>query len=119
MSATKAQLGTSFYRINREPIDGESVLYSYSDILDRVDRLGPTNTKKGAFYAGFITSVTNDADQAYNGPWYISYTQGGGTVTYVADRIWQKEEIRSYVNATRELIEWEVNTYVLSWEVLP
>lgn len=92
MPATKGQYGITNYRINREPIDAETVFLTYQDIKDRLETNESGNgTTLGAFYGGLITSVTSDTNIAYNGPWYISYSvskkDNKDWVTYSATRI--------------------------------
>lgn len=92
MAATQVQCGVTNNRINREPLDNETVLYSYADLIERIQPNGAASTKKGFFYGGLITSVINDENASYNGPWYISYEVSGSQIAYHASRISTKEE---------------------------
>ena len=86
-----------------------------------------TQTREGALYAGmitdtlvlffisYITSVINDSEEAYNGPWYISYQINSGQVSYNADRLPTNTEVNSYVGGVKTEIENEVNEVVFSW----
>lgn len=91
MPAIQTQYGLSNWRINREPIDAETVHLAYSDMQNK---LVPNSTGiiPGAFYGGLITSVTNDNNNAYNGPWYISVNKQN-RVSYLAERIPVRSEI--------------------------
>ena len=91
MPAIQTQYGLSNWRINREPIDAETVHLAYSYIQNK---LVPDSTGNipGAFYGGLITSVTSDSNDAYNGPWYISVNKQDG-VSYLAERIPLRSEI--------------------------
>ena len=91
MGAKQEQYGISNWRINREPIDAETVHLAYSDMQNK---LVPNSTGiiPGAFYGGLITSVTNDNNNAYNGPWYISVNKQN-RVSYLAERIPVRSEI--------------------------
>ena len=71
MAATQVQCGVTNNRINREPIDSESVVYSYSNLADKL------SARSGFIYGGLITSVINDEEKEKNGPWYISYNKEG------------------------------------------
>lgn len=106
--ATHVQNGTVQHRIYRDPIDGESVLSTYSDLQDRLEPVGHSNTKKGRLYSGFITSVVNDEDSTKNGPYYISYEKSGNPgdiyISYTAHKIVTEDDI-SYT-----LFEWGVLT---------
>ena len=90
MAAKQEQYGITNWRINREPIDAETVHLTYSDVQNK---LVPNSTGiiPGAFYGGLITSVTSDSNDAYNGPWYISVNQD--KVSYLAERIPLRSEI--------------------------
>lgn len=104
-TATHIQCGVVNHRINREPLDADSVVFSYSDLKDRIDG------REGAFYAGMVTAVTNDEDTTYNGPWYVSYQT---PTSYSADRILTKTEVMSYVDDVKQSVEEEVHS-VISW----
>ena len=118
MGATHIQCGITNHRINREPLDAESVIYSYSYLQDKLEMRSRTQTKEGALYAGMITSVINDDESSYNGPWYISYAINNSIVSYSADRILTNQEIKSYVASVKEEIENEVNETIYTWGVL-
>lgn len=99
MAATKFQYGGTLHRINREPLDDESVLHSYSDLIDRTSPGDKQNrTKVGKFYAGFYTAVVDDENASYNGPYYISYTKtgtaGNTVISYHHNKIVCDEEVR-------------------------
>ena len=115
MGATHIQCGVTNHRINREPLDAESVLYSYSHLQSELAMKDKTQTREGALYAGMITSVINDSEEAYNGPWYISYQINSGQVSYNADRLPTNTEVNSYVGGVKTEIENEVNEVVFSW----
>ena len=86
--ASTQQYGIKNWRINREPIDGEFVHLTYQEIKDRlITNEDGNGTTLGAFYGGLITSVTSDPNNAYNGPWYISYNITNNRVSYSAERI--------------------------------
>lgn len=85
MAATQIQYGITNNRINREPIDSESVVYSYDALIEKV------NAQNGFFYGGLVTSVVNDENSYKNGPYYISYDPNVLN-SYSADRIVLKSE---------------------------
>ena len=91
MAAKQEQYGITNWRINREPIDAETVHLTYSDMQNK---LVPNSIGiiPGAFYGGLITSVTSDSNDAYNGPWYISVNKQN-RVSYLAERIPLRSEI--------------------------
>ena len=95
--ANTQQYGIKNWRIYREPIDGEAVHNSYSDVLENIESDGNQGTKKGAFYAGMYTAVVDDKNSSYNGPYYISYQKTGNSdnikITYQATRIPLANEI--------------------------
>lgn len=98
--ANTQQYGIKNWRIYREPIDGEAVHLTYQEIKDRlITNEAGDGTTLGTFYGGLITSVTSDANAAYNGPWYISYNvhfdaeKNKNVVSYSAERIPLKSEI--------------------------
>lgn len=92
--ANTQQYGIKNWRIYREPIDGETVHLSYQDIKDRlITNNTGDGTTLGTFYGGLITSVTSDSNDAYNGPWYISYDITNNRVSYLAERIPVRSEI--------------------------
>lgn len=92
--ANTQQYGIKNWRIYREPIDGETVHLSYQDIKDRlITNEAGDGTTLGTFYGGLITSVTSDSNDAYNGPWYISYDIAKNRVSYLAERIPVRSEI--------------------------
>jgi hypothetical protein len=103
---THVQNGTVQHRIYREPIDGETVLSTYSDLKDRLEPVGHANTQKGRFYSGFITSVINDENSSYNGPYYISYEKSGAPgniyISYAAHKIMTKDDMYNTI------FEWGV-----------
>lgn len=92
MAATKVQCGITNRRINREPLDAESVMYSIDDLNNATQMVDNVHTVSGAVYAGMITSVINDKDDDNNGPWYISYAVSNNQVSYIKDRILTKTE---------------------------
>jgi hypothetical protein len=85
MAATQIQCGVTNNRINREPIDSESVIYSYDALMQKV------RAENGFLYGGQVTSVVNDLDSYRNGPYYISYNPEILN-SYSADRIVLKSE---------------------------
>ena len=92
--ANTQQYGIKNWRIYREPIDGEAVHLSYQDIKDRlITNEAGDGTTLGTFYGGLITSVTSDSNDAYNGPWYISYDITNNRVSYLAERIPVRSEV--------------------------
>ena len=92
--ANTQQYGIKNWRIYREPIDGETVISYYTDITDRlITNDAGDGTTLGTFYGGLITSVINDENTAYNGPWYISYNITDNRVSYSAERIPLRSEI--------------------------
>lgn len=95
MAGANTQLyGIKNWRIYREPIDGEAVHLSYQEIKDRlITNEAGNGTTLGTFYGGLITSVTSDSNDAYNGPWYISYDIVNNRVSYLAERIPLRSEI--------------------------
>lgn len=118
MGATHIQCGITNHRTNREPLDAESVLYSYSCLQNRLAMKDETQTHEGALYAGMITSIINDDEASYNGPWYISYQISGDEVeqvSYNADRLPTSTEVNSYVGGVKTEIENEVNEVLFSW----
>ncbi len=115
MAATHIQCGVTNHRINREPLDAESVMYSYSYLQSRLAMKNKTQTREGALYAGMITSVINDNNTAYNGPWYVSYQINSDQVSYHADRLPTKTEMNSYVDSVKVEIENEINDLVFAW----
>ena len=91
--ASTQQYGIKNWRIYREPIDGELVHLSYQEIKDKlITNEAGDGTTLGTFYGGLITSVTSDPNNAYNGPWYISYNITNSRVSYSAERIPLKSE---------------------------
>ena len=115
MSATHIQCGVTNHRINREPLDAESVLYSYSYLKSKLEMKNDTQTKEGALYAGMITSVINDDIDSHNGPWYVSYQINSGKVSYNADRLPTNTEVGSYVNDVKIEVENEVYNVAFTW----
>ena len=102
----QVQTGVTFNRNDRTPLDNETVMSKYSDIEDRIEKVGHIHTKKGRFYAGFITSVINDEAEK-NGPYYISYSKSGQTgsinISYTAHKIVLEEDVLANIlgwNAT-------------------
>ena len=92
MAATQVQCGVTNNRINREPIDSESVVYSYSNLADKL------SARSGFIYGGLITSVINDEEKEKNGPWYISYNKDVLN-SYTADRIVLQSENNTTIYA--------------------
>jgi hypothetical protein len=103
MAATKVQCGVTNQRINREPLDAESVMYSMEQLNKATQMKDKVHTVSGVVYAGMITSIINDKDESNNGPWYISYNISNNQVSYLKDRILTKSE--SY-NAIESAISW-------------
>lgn len=107
MSATLIQYGLTNKRINREPIDAESVLTTYSELTSYCGT-APSN---GHLYDGFITSIITSETKyspehydsipnykvSYAGPWYIRNSYVGGKGSYTGDRILTNSEIKSYI----------------------
>lgn len=89
--ATDIQCGVINHRIYREPLDGESVMQTYSDLMQHLEMDGPCDTKIGRIYGGLITSVVNDPNPSLNGPYYISYTTtydlGYPQISYIATKL--------------------------------
>ena len=103
MSATHIQCGVVNHRINREPLDSEQVNLSYNDLKDHVRPGDLGGTYTASFYAGFVTSVTSDDDNAYNGPYYISYN-GASRNSYVANKMVVMPELEKAVEDAVEEI---------------
>ena len=76
MAATQVQCGVTNNRINREPIDSESVVYSYSNLADKL------SARSGVIYGGLITSVINDEEKEKNTERMILLTAQNGRATY-------------------------------------
>lgn len=105
MAAKEILSGIQIHRNGRYPYDYEQVLNSYSDLFENIKSDGNQGTKKGTFYAGMFTSVVDDENSSYNGPYYISYqktgTPGNIKITYHATRIPLADDIEkiySYIN---------------------
>ena len=112
MGATHIQTGVVNHRINREPLDAESVMNSYEDLLSYVESTGNGTTAEGAFYAGHVTAVVNDMQSAYNGLYYISYGfNEQGHLAYTANRMASSYEV------DQDIIECEETVYntIFGW----
>lgn len=93
--ATLVQSGVKYKRINREPLDAESVFMTYSE-LER--RLGPEAI--GTLYDGMILSVTDDEDDSYNCAWLIRWQkpeEGVPENTYYATKIVDEDFVRDLI----------------------
>lgn len=125
MAATVIQYGLTNKRINREPIDAETVLSSYV-LLQSYTGINPS---QGQVYDGFITSVLS-LDNTYTGeshqeiptykvpaagPWYIRTSYSGNNASYTGDRILTNYETKSYVGHVKTAIETEIEEVVFSW----
>lgn len=97
MGVTHIQCGVTNHRINREPLDAESVMFSYDALRRHVEKQRHSETTEGAFYAGLYTSVISDENDAYNGPYYISYEVSGEEVSYTAERLVNSYEMDTTV----------------------
>ena len=104
--ATDVQCGIVNHRIYREPLDGETVMQTYNDLMQHLEMDGQCKTKKGRVYGGLITSVVNDPNETLNGPYYISYTttynEGVPQISYLATRL-STEDPNSKIFDWREL----------------
>ena len=91
MAAQEILSGVQYHRINRQPLDYESVVNTYSDIEQNILSDGHNSTYLGQFYAGMYTAVVDDSDKTKNGPYYISYVKTGTPdnthISYEATRI--------------------------------
>lgn len=91
--------GLQYKRLNRQPLDSEFVMNSYTDLLDHVEQKDYSETKKGSFYAGLVTSVVDDKDESKNGPYYISYVKTGPEemqkISYQFDKIIRESDLES------------------------
>ena len=116
MGATKIQYGQTNYRINREPIDAESVITTYSGL---VSKTGPADDAEGALYPGMIVAVTEDQDESKRGPYYISYETTSEGTAYTKDRIPLRSELDHDVDIVKEELENEiedsVNELMFNW----
>lgn len=119
MGATKVQYGQTNYRINREPIDAESVITTYSGLEAKT---GLVEDAEGALYPGMIVAVTEDQDTSLRGPYYISYEISESGMTYVSDKLSTQKEVSSYLNEAvsyiNENIEESINELMFNWGVL-
>ncbi len=125
MAATLIQYGLTNKRINREPIDCETVLASYTLLKSYTGQ----NPSEGQVYDGLITSVINSESSYtsekyqdipdYNvpaaGPWYIRTSYNGSSSSYTADRVLTNKEVKSYVGHVRDSIESSVSYAIFSW----
>ena len=113
MSATHIQCGIVNHRVNREPLDVDSVL-AYDDLINGITRdIAVGSTKSGALYAGMITAVVEDPESAYsayNGPYYISYSNGNESLSYNATRLVLSNDIDD--------VEEDVSKTLFGWGVL-
>ena len=97
MAAQEILSGVQIHRNGRYPYDYEQVHNSYTDLLDKLESDGEHGTKKGTLYAGLVTSVVDDENSTYNGPWYISYQKDENKISYHAARIPLMTDITSYI----------------------
>lgn len=97
MAAQEILSGVQIHRNGRYPYDYEQVHNSYTDLLDKLESDGEHGTKKGTLYAGLVTSVVDDENSIYNGPWYISYQKDENKISYHAARIPLMTDITSYI----------------------
>ena len=92
MAQTIVQTGVQYMRNNRCPLDGETVQSTYSDLQENLTMTGAATTEKGFMYGGMMVAVINDSYTAYNGPYYISYTNVNNQISYQATRLRLKSE---------------------------
>ena len=100
MAVTHIQSGTQYHRINREPLDADFVQSSYNDLIKCVKKYrleDPAITETGSFYPGLFTAVTDDSDDAYNGPYYISKEDEESSYLYKASRLASSYELNSSI----------------------
>ena len=105
MAATHIQSGITNHRINREPLDAETINLSYAGMIENIKTGDNGGTIKGAFYKGLVTTVNEDPDSSYNGLWLITGVRDEerGEYAYSAAKIATKEELDN----TAELIfDW-------------
>jgi hypothetical protein len=117
MAATKVLYGQTNYRINREPIDAESVVSTYSDIERKT---GCATHAEGALYPGMIVAVVNDEDESLRGPYYISYeSDGHSPMSYTKERIMMKSDVESYIGDVvidvNDEIEDSIDELLFDW----
>lgn len=70
--ATKILDGVTTKRLNRTPLDVESVWETWDDLMLRL------TGNVGALYDGEVVSVINDQITTYNGTWEIRWNRDGG-----------------------------------------
>ena len=90
-------------------------MFSYSDLIEHIAWDPKYGTREGAFYPGLYTAVTNDENEAYNGPYYISYevTEDGENtrIEYSATKLATFDEIEKQ----RGEVEEEVFDMAFGW----
>lgn len=107
VKATDIQVGTTGHRIYREPMDAETVLYSYDNLRDKITMIDQCNTLNGFIYPGMFAGVVNDTEEIYNGPYYISYNINNNN----------GEEYISYTS-NKLVTEYDVNSIFFDWGTL-
>lgn len=97
----RVQTGIQYVRIHRAPLDKEEVLNTFSELQDKVEQKGNSETKSGSFYAGLYTAVIDDDNASYNGPYYISYTKTGDVgaerISYTYDKILRESDLEENI----------------------
>ena len=100
----RVQTGVQYVRIHRAPLDSEEVLNTFSELKNKIEQKGNSDTKSGNFYAGLYTAVVDDDNDSYNGPYYISYTKtgeiGNERITYTYDKIIRESDLE------KNMFEW-------------
>ena len=109
MAATKVQYGQTNYRINREPIDAESIWENYAKLEEC---LGDMRTAKGALYPGMTVAVNSDPDPEKNGLYLIGLQSDGFVFNYIAKRILTKAEIEHLFEVEEEQIIEHTEEYI-------
>lgn len=82
--------------------------------------IGLADTKEGSFYAGLITSVVNDENESYNGPYYISYEtaitdKGETAISYTADRVPLQAEVTKQMKQMDKDLRHDIYESAFSW----
>ena len=103
MTATHIQCGVVNHRINREPLDAETVNTTYAELVRHIEPGNLGGTYTGSFYAGLVTSVTCDDNQGLNGPYYVSYKDSYRD-SYTAEKIITEPELAYAVEQVVEEI---------------
>lgn len=97
----RVQTGVQYVRIHRAPLDNEEVLNTFSELQDKVEQKGNSETKSGNFYAGLYTAVIDDENVSYNGPYYISYVKTGSPgsvkISYTYDKILRESDLEENI----------------------